>query len=175
MNRFLKRWRLTGRGKAFRARVVAYADDFVILSRGCAAEALAWTNAVMTRIGLTLNEAKTSLKNARRERFDFLGYSFGPYYYKGNGRLYLSASVSKKSMQRLKAKVANLCPAISIPGWTYAMHSTRSSLVGRATSPMGRIGRPFGVSTIMSMSAYAISSRDGTRPKGVGRISFLTT
>jgi RNA-directed DNA polymerase len=43
MNRFLKYWRLTGRGEAFRARVVAYADDFVILSRGRAAEALAWT------------------------------------------------------------------------------------------------------------------------------------
>jgi hypothetical protein len=33
----------------------------------------------MTRLGLTLNEVKTSLKNARKERFDFLGYSFGPY------------------------------------------------------------------------------------------------
>ncbi len=40
MNRFLKHWRLTGRGEAFRADVVSYADDFVILSRGCAAEAL---------------------------------------------------------------------------------------------------------------------------------------
>jgi len=64
MNRFLKHWRLTGRGEAFRAQVVSYADDFVILSRGCAAEALAWTKAVMTRLGLTLNEAKTSLRNA---------------------------------------------------------------------------------------------------------------
>src|ERR1700704_208580 len=73
MNRFLKYWRLTGRGEAFQAHVIAYADDFVILSRGCAAEALAWTKAVMTRLGLTLNEAKTSLKNARQERFDFLG------------------------------------------------------------------------------------------------------
>src|SRR5215472_16390712 len=81
MNRFLKYWRLTGRGKAFRAHVIAYADDFVILSRGCAAEALAWTKAVMTRLGLTLNEAKTSLRNAQQERFDFLGYSFGPHRY----------------------------------------------------------------------------------------------
>src|SRR6202521_749968 len=71
INRFLKHWRLTKRGEAFRAHVVAYADDFVILSRGRAAEALAWTKAVMTRLGLTLNEAKTSLKNARQERFDF--------------------------------------------------------------------------------------------------------
>jgi hypothetical protein len=47
----------------------------VILSRGCeAAEALDWTRGVMPRIGLTLNEAKTSIKQARRERFDFLGY-----------------------------------------------------------------------------------------------------
>src|SRR5258708_6519849 len=39
MNRFLKCWRLTGRKEAFRAHVIAYADDFVILSRGGAAEA----------------------------------------------------------------------------------------------------------------------------------------
>jgi RNA-directed DNA polymerase len=34
MNRFLKHWRASGRGEAFRAHVVNYADDFVILSRG---------------------------------------------------------------------------------------------------------------------------------------------
>jgi RNA-directed DNA polymerase len=28
----------------------------------------------MTKLGLTLNEAKTSVKNAQTERFDFLGY-----------------------------------------------------------------------------------------------------
>ena len=56
------------------AHVVPYADDFVILSRGCAEEALTWTKAVMTKLGLTLNEAKTSVKDARRENFDFLGY-----------------------------------------------------------------------------------------------------
>src|SRR5919205_2798941 len=51
MNRFLKHWRLTGRGEAFRAQVISYADDFVILSRGRAAEALAWTRTVMTKLG----------------------------------------------------------------------------------------------------------------------------
>src|SRR6202158_621453 len=142
MNRFLKYWRLTGRGEAFRAHVIAYADDFVILSRGCAAEALAWTKAVMTRLGLTLNEAKTSLKNARQERFDFLGYSFGPHCYKGNGQWYLSESPSKKSIQRLKTKVGNLLvPANNDPwselrdtlnrylrGWSnYFCHGTRRS------------------------------------------------
>ena len=59
MNRFLKYWRQTGRGEAWQAHVINYADDFVILSRGHAAEALAWTRHVMTRLGLTLNETKT--------------------------------------------------------------------------------------------------------------------
>jgi RNA-directed DNA polymerase len=108
MNRFLKHWRITGRGEVFRAHVVSYADDFVILSRGHAAEALAWTKAVMTKLGLTLNEAKTSLKDARAERFDFLGYTFGPERHRKQGYEYLSASPSKNSVQRLKANVNEL-------------------------------------------------------------------
>ena len=48
------------------------------------------------------------MKNPRQEHFDFLGYSFGPYCYKGNGQWYLSASPSKKSVQRLKTKVGDL-------------------------------------------------------------------
>src|SRR5580700_327165 len=108
MNRFLKHWRLSGRREAFRAHVISYADDFVILSRGHAEGALTWTKAVMTKLGLTLNEAKTSLKNARQDRFDFLGYSFGPHYYKANGKRYLGASPSKKSVRWLKTTVGNL-------------------------------------------------------------------
>lgn len=130
MNRFLKHWRLTGRGEAFRAYVVAYADDFVILSRGCAAKALAWTKAVMTRLGLTVNEAKTSLKNARQERFDFLGYSFGPHRYKANGKWYLSASPSKKSMQRFKTKVGNLLVPGNNDPWPEVRDKLNTSLLG---------------------------------------------
>jgi RNA-directed DNA polymerase len=130
MNRFLKHWRLTGRGEAFRAHVVAYADDFVILSRGRAAEALAWTKAVMTKLGLTLNEAKTSLKNARQERFDFLGYSFGPHRYKANGKWYLSASPSKKSMQRFKMTVGQLLVPGNNDPWSEVRDKLNSSLIG---------------------------------------------
>src|SRR6201981_3735300 len=130
MNRFLKHWRLTGCGDTFCAHVVAYADDFVILSRGRATEALAWTKAVMTRLGLTLNEAKTSLKNARQERFDFLGYSFGPHCYKGNGKWYLSASPSKKSMQRFKTKVGNLLVPSNTDPWPEVRDTLNKSLLG---------------------------------------------
>jgi hypothetical protein len=47
---------------------VNYADDFVILSRGCAEQALDWTRRVMMRIGLTLNEAKTGIIHAVIQR-----------------------------------------------------------------------------------------------------------
>jgi len=108
MNRFLKHWRLTGRGEAFRAHIVSYADDFVILSRGHAEEALTWTKAAMTKLGLTLNEAKTSVKDARREGFDFLGYTLGPRHLPSGGRWYLGASPSKKSVRRIKTKIGAL-------------------------------------------------------------------
>ena len=117
MNRFLKYWRITGRGEAFQAEVVNYADDFVILSRRYAAEALHWTRSVMTRIGLTLNETKTSIKQARMERFDFLGYTFGPHRFRKTGRLYLDMSPSKKSISRLRLKVADLLMPRNMEPW----------------------------------------------------------
>jgi len=106
MNRFLKHWRLTEQGRKLKAHVIAYADDFVILGRGHAEEAKAWAGVVMTRLGLSLNEAKTSLRNAWKERFDFLGYSFGPHYSRKDGRRYLGASPSKKSVTRLKPRIS---------------------------------------------------------------------
>ena len=57
------------------------------------------------KLGLTLNEAKTSLKDLPKERFDFLGYPFGPQILRKNGQRYLGASPSKKSIQRLKTKI----------------------------------------------------------------------
>jgi RNA-directed DNA polymerase len=108
MNRFLKYWRLTEQGRKLKAHVIAYADDFVILSRGCAAQAKAWARAVMGRLGLSLNETKTSLRDAWQERFDFLGYSFGPHYSPRTGGRYLGASPSKKSVTRLKARISTI-------------------------------------------------------------------
>ena len=112
MNRFLKYWRQQGKGEAWDAHVINYADDFVILSRGHAAEALAWTDAVMTRLGLTLNRTKTRLCDARSDRFDFLGYSFGPHCHRQQGRWFIGASPSNRSVQRLKDRLG----AILVPG-----------------------------------------------------------
>ena len=130
MNRFLKHWRRCGRGEAFRAHIVNYADDFVILSRGHAKEALAWTAAVMTKLGLTINEAKTSLKNARKESFDFLGYTIGPHRYRKDGHWYLGASPSKKSVLRIKRKIGDLLMPGNKGAWTVVCDKLNQLLVG---------------------------------------------
>ena len=130
MNRFLKSWRLSGQGHRLRAEIVNYADDFVILSRGHAREALAWTRQVMGRLGLTLNEAKTSVREARQESFDFLGYSFGPPWFRKDGHWYLGASPSKRSVARLKAKVRGVLGPGNHAPWPEVRDQLNSMLRG---------------------------------------------
>ena len=117
MNRMLKGWKRTNRGEQYQAKIVVYADDFVILSRGKANEALEWTRGVLERLGLTLNERKTSIRNARKERFDFLGYSFGPHFSRRTGREYIGCSPSKKSVNRIRRKVAECLRPCNVAPW----------------------------------------------------------
>lgn len=130
LNRYQKHWRERGKGREFRAEVVAYADDFVILSRGKADEAFEWTERVMARIGLTLNRAKTKLVHAKTESFDFLGYAFGPHRYRKDGHWYLGASPSKKSVGRLKQKLRELLRPSNVGTWEQVRDRLNRSLRG---------------------------------------------
>lgn len=117
MQRFLRAWSERGKGSAYRARIVSYADDFVILSRGRAGQALAWTRWGMTLMGLELNEAKTRLCDAWQDRFDFLGYTFGRADFKKDGHTYLAAQPSRKAVQRLKTKLRNALREEIVSPW----------------------------------------------------------
>ena len=117
MNRMLKGWRQTKQGEKLRAQIVNYADDFVILSRGKAREALDWTGSVLERLKLTLNAKKTSLRNAGREHFDFLGYTFGPHYSMRTGREYIGTSPSKRSVAKIKENVGDLLVPGNVAPW----------------------------------------------------------
>jgi len=130
MNRMLKGWKRTGRGERYRARIVNYADDLVILSRGKANEALEWTRGVLDRLGLTLNEKKTSIRNARMERFDFLGYTFGPHFSRRTGREYIGYSPSKKSVNRIRQKVAEHLRRSNVAPWEEVRDRLNQKLKG---------------------------------------------
>ena len=130
MNRMLKGWKRTGRGKQYQARIVNYADDFVILSRGKAKEALEWTRGVLDRLGLSLNEKKTSIRNARKERFDFLGYTFGPHFSRRTGREYMGCSPSKKSVNRMREKVGEALKPSNVAPWEEVRDRLNQKLKG---------------------------------------------
>jgi RNA-directed DNA polymerase len=130
MNRMLKGWRQTGRGEQFQARIVNYADDFVIVSRGKAADALGWTRGVLTRLGLTLNEKKTSIRNARKERFDFLGYTFGRHYSRRTGAGYIGYSPSQKSVNRIREKVGEHLAPGNVQPWEEVRDKLNQKLKG---------------------------------------------
>jgi len=130
MHRFLKAWRDHGKGQQYRARIVNYADDFVILSRGHAPAALDWTRRVMGRIGLTLNEEKTCIRNGRREPFNFLGYTFGPLMNKRSGRRYLGAAPSTKAVQRLRERLRGILQRGNTAPWTDVVGKVNQILKG---------------------------------------------
>ena len=132
MHRYLRAWRERGKGKQYEALIVNYADDFVILSRGHAREALAWTRWVMERIGLRLNETKTCVRDARQETFNFLGYSFGPEHYRKDGHWYLAAKPSKKSIERLKGRIAEVFQQGIVSPWEEVVASLNRILRGWA-------------------------------------------
>ena len=108
MNRYLKVFRLRGLDRRYGARLVNYADDLVVLCRHGATEVLAQTRRWFTQMGLTLNEQKTRVCDGRREPFTFLGYTFGPMYYRKDGHWYLGAAPAKKAVQRVKGRIRGI-------------------------------------------------------------------
>ena len=95
MRRFVLGWKAAGHERRLDAHVVNYADDFVICCRGGAAKALAAMTGMMSKLKLTVNEAKTHVCQVPEETFDFLGYTFGRCYSPKTGRGPTSARVRR--------------------------------------------------------------------------------
>ena len=112
MRRFVLGWKSLGYQDQFRARIVNYADDFVILCRGRADKAMAAMRKMMEQLKLTVNETKTHACRMAEASFDFLGYTFGRMYSPRTGGAYQGARPAKKKVQsaclRLNAVAAGV-------------------------------------------------------------------
>lgn len=103
--RFLLAWERFGHRDQLQAHVVNYADDFVICCRpGNGAAVMAAMRQVMTRLGLTVNEAKSRLVRLPEDSFDFLGYTVGRFYGK-DGAAHLGTCPSRKAVRRLLQRI----------------------------------------------------------------------
>jgi len=109
MRRFVVGWRQSGHEQRLDARIINYADDFVICCKpGKASEAMQVMRRMMEKLRLTVNEKKTRQCRLSEERFDFLGYTFGRCYSIRTGRGYLSPAPSKRKVQRICQAVSEL-------------------------------------------------------------------
>ena len=108
MNRYLKVFRQRGLDRQYGARLVNYADDFVVLCEQGATEVLAQSRRWFTTMGLTLNEQKTRVVDGRREAFTFLGYTFGPRRSRKDGQGYLGAAPAEKAVKRVKGRIRRI-------------------------------------------------------------------
>jgi group II intron reverse transcriptase/maturase len=106
MRRFVLAWEQFGLDRRLGSCIVTYADDLVILCRrGKAEEAAQAMRAIMGKLKLTVNEEKTRVCKIPEETFDFLGYTFGRLYSPKTGQARLGMRPSRKSIQRMVAKI----------------------------------------------------------------------
>jgi RNA-directed DNA polymerase len=105
MRRFVLGWKKRGLETRLDAKIVSYADDFVICCKGNAEQAMTEMRRLMEQLKLTVNEAKTHIRELPQDRFDFLGYSYGRYYSRKTGRAHLCPQPSKKSVQRMIGEI----------------------------------------------------------------------
>jgi hypothetical protein len=108
MRRFIRGWKVLGYEKRFGARIVNYADDFVICCRGTAQEAMSAMRTMMQKLKLTINETKTHLCCVPDESFDFLGYTLGRCYSTKTGRAYIGTRPSRKKIRQLCDRISEM-------------------------------------------------------------------
>ena len=90
------------------ARLVRYADDFVVMARYQGARIEEWlTGHLEEWLGLTINREKTSVVRLHRsESLDFLGFTFRfERDLRGRGHRYLNVQPSKKSLAKAREAI----------------------------------------------------------------------
>jgi len=108
MRRFVLGWKRLGHEARLKARIVNYADDFVICCRGTAEQAAALMRDMMRKLKLTVNEDKTHVRQLPGEMFDFLGYTFGRHRSARTGRWMFCGKPSKKRISRVCEKISEM-------------------------------------------------------------------
>ena len=101
-----------GPAKFAGARLVRYADDFVVLARYQGRKLISWIEQTLEEwMGLKVNRSKTRIVDLKESgaQVDFLGYSFRyDRDLKGRDHRYLNVFPSKKSLAREREKLREM-------------------------------------------------------------------
>jgi len=94
--------------RKYGARIVRYADDFVVLCKKGVQEPLSLIRKVPDRLELKLNDTKTRIVNSHEESFVFLGFDFQMKRSFKTGKLYPHTEPAKKSLDKIRTTVKAL-------------------------------------------------------------------
>jgi len=87
-------------------QIVRYADDFVLMGKTLPTEVIEKLKSLLDRMGLKINETKTRQIDARKESFNFLGFTMRyDNDIKGRNFKYWNVIPSTKSEQKIRDKV----------------------------------------------------------------------
>jgi group II intron reverse transcriptase/maturase len=115
MRRFMLGWKQRGYDRRFGAKIINYADDFVICCKRNGAEALEAMRGIMEGLKLTVNEEKTKLCIVPEDRFIFLGHEFGWLYSFKKQKRYIGVRPARKATTRIKQEIHDQTAANN--GW----------------------------------------------------------
>jgi len=101
-------WRASGLEHRWQARLIRYADDFVMCCRSKAAQVQVVVADQLEALGLTLHATKTRVLDARRQAFTFLGFTVRVTRSQRTGRAFPLIRPSADARQRLRDKVKAL-------------------------------------------------------------------
>jgi RNA-directed DNA polymerase len=106
MRRFVLGWKVGGHEQRLQARIVNYADDFVICCQpGKADAAMTVMRQMMEKLKLTVNEKKTRQCSMPEGSFTFLGFTFEQQVSWKTGRPYVVPVPAKKKIQKVCDKI----------------------------------------------------------------------
>lgn len=90
----------------YEVEIIRYADDFVLIGKSINKAVIDKLKSVLGRMGLSLNEEKTKIVNAREDAFDFLGFTirYDRDLY-GRNRKYLNIIPSQKSCKKVREEI----------------------------------------------------------------------
>ena len=108
MRRFVLGWKVLGYARRFDAEIVNYADDLVVCGKAPAATMRGVVEAMMERLRVPINAAKTRSMRIPDEPLEFLGYRIGRNYRPTTGRAYLGTRPSRSSVVSVCRRISEL-------------------------------------------------------------------
>jgi RNA-directed DNA polymerase len=108
MRRFILGWKCQGYEERLRARIVNFADDFVILCANTGQEAHEAMTTLMGKLKLEINREKTRVCRVPEESFDFLSYTFGRCYSTQTGKAYIGTRPSRKKIAGVIERISRM-------------------------------------------------------------------